>query len=189
MSFFTCRSCTGDLGIFGLGSSTSAKKPKPGFDRRPKAALLDTLSQWAGFVHPRALELFPNEDAIRKVLREILMQIDKTSDPVLGEEGCVTWHGDVTREKGTKKSNGVIRLSQPGFGNQTVTYVNRVLPFLFADDESFDELMALPKEAFHMSCGNSLCCSMAHISFKGKPAGSGERGVSGNAEDAGKMSE
>ena len=36
----------------------------------------------------------------------------------------------------------------PGESVESVTFVNRVLPFIFADDESFEELMQLPKEPF-----------------------------------------
>ena len=51
--------------------------------------------------------------------------------------------------------------SRPG-----ITYVNRVLAFIFATDESFDQLMRLPKEPFKMSCSDQLCVNLAHISLQ-----------------------
>ena len=42
-------------------------------------------------------------------------------------------------------------ITPPGESLESVTFVNRVLPFIFADDESFEELMQLPKEPFGMS--------------------------------------
>ena len=47
---------------------------------------------------------------------------------------------------------------------ESITYVNRVLAFMFATDESFVKLMALPKLPFKMCCGNQLCINLSHIS-------------------------
>ena len=46
-----------------------------------------------------------------------------------------------------------------------ITYVNRILAFIFATDESFTKLMELPKTPFRMWCGNQLCINLAHISL------------------------
>ena len=43
-------------------------------------------------------------------------------------------------------------------------FVNRLIVFLFATDDSFDKLMKLPKEPFPMSCGDQLCLNVKHIS-------------------------
>lgn len=80
------------------------------------------------------------------------------------------WHGDATKPDSVSSTNlgahAVVRIVKPGDAHQSVTFVNRVLPFVFADDESFGDLMKLPKDAFRMSCGNQLCVNMAHISFQ-----------------------
>jgi len=57
----------------------------------------------------------------------------------------------------------VFRLVKPGEGQETVAYINRILSFAFAAEESFELLMSLPKEPFRMSCGNQLCVLMGHI--------------------------
>ena len=55
---------------------------------------------------------------------------------------------------------------KPGESQESITYVNRVLAFIFATDESFEQLMRLPKEPFRMSCGDQLCVNLAHISLQ-----------------------
>ena len=54
---------------------------------------------------------------------------------------------------------------KPGEHEESVTYVNRVLAFIFATDDSFEALMRLPKEPFKMSCDDQLCVLLAHISL------------------------
>ena len=44
-----------------------------------------------------------------------------------------------------------------------MTDVNRLLSFLLATDESFDQLMQFPKEPFKMDCGDELCIHLARI--------------------------
>ena len=39
-------------------------------------------------------------------------------------------------------------------------FINRLLVFIFATDESFEQLMNLPKKPFTMVCGNQLCVSV-----------------------------
>jgi len=123
------------------------------------------VDNWSQYIHPRALEFFPDIDAIRKVLSEVLNFLDRSSDdPVLGsEDKCVHWYGKIA--KYNEESQSVVTIKKPGDTTDTVTYVNRVLPFIFADDESFEELMLLPKEPFTMACGNQLCINLCHISF------------------------
>ena len=60
-----------------------------------------------------------------------------------GEEGCVT----IEREEGRNQ----------------VVFTNRMLVYLFATDDSFGQLMRLPKQAFHMACGNQLCVNLRHV--------------------------
>jgi hypothetical protein len=57
-----------------------------------------------------------------------------------------------------------LRLVKPSETSESVTFVNRLLAFIFATDESFDKLMQLPKEPFKMICGDQLCTNLRHIS-------------------------
>jgi len=63
-------------------------------------------------------------------------------------------------------TQAVFHLVKPGESKETVTYINRILSFAFAAEESFEWLMRLPKEPFKMSCGNQLCIHIAHICFE-----------------------
>ena len=82
------------------------------------------------------------------------------------------WHGDVTQASEEAKARGInvlqqacLRMVKPGESAESVTYVNRVLAFIFATDDSFEELQKLPKEPFKMSCNNQLCVALAHVSL------------------------
>lgn len=44
------------------------------------------------------------------------------------------------------------------------TFVNRLLAYVFATDDSFEALMKLPKAPFIMACGDQLCINVKHIS-------------------------
>lgn len=63
------------------------------------------------------------------------------------------------------KRQAVFKMVKPNEQEATVTYVNRVLAFTFAADDSFEQLMKLPKEPFRMACRNQLCVHIAHISL------------------------
>jgi len=129
---------------------------------------------------------------LEQVLATIAAHIDKDDDPVNGShERCVVWRGDVMRGDtyipaqdvtenvdvvpwqepltgGTRDHSSamqaVFRLVKPGEDQETVTYINRILSFAFASEESFELLMRLPKEPFRMRCGNQLCIHIGHIS-------------------------
>merc|ERR1712129_66367 len=64
------------------------------------------------------------------------------------------------------KPQAVFRLVKPGEEVESVTYINRILSFIFAEEESFELLMRLPKEPFSMNCGNQLCIHLSHISVE-----------------------
>jgi hypothetical protein len=53
---------------------------------------------------------------------------------------------------------------EDGDSSKKPTFVNRLLAYIFATDESFDALMKLPKAPFVMACGDQLCISVKHIS-------------------------
>ena len=95
----------------------------------------------------------PDIKGSSEVLEQIARGIHKKDDPVLGDDTkCVPWYGDVTRDD----KQAAIRMVKPGESQESITYVNRVLAFIFATDESFEQLMRLPKEPFRMSCPKPL---------------------------------
>mmetsp|Transcript_26221 Transcript_26221/g.74569 ORF Transcript_26221/g.74569 Transcript_26221/m.74569 type:complete len:200 (+) Transcript_26221:160-759(+) len=158
------------------------------FQARTEEEIDDIVQQWEQFVHPRAREYFAEPGRLREVLCIVAKCIDRDGDPVLGsEDKCVTWYGDTAR--GDPSADGasaradsdltqdggagrhlhrrqaVFKLVKPGESAETVTYVNRVLAFTFAADDSFEQLMRLPKEPFRMSCSDQLCVHISHISL------------------------
>jgi len=98
---------------------------------------------------------------LEDILMQILQGVDKNQEPVLGEDECVYWYGDCTSDS----SQAVLKMTKPGERDESVTYVNRVLAFIFATDESFEALMKLPKHAFTMTCSDQLCVNLKHISL------------------------
>eukprot|EP00406_Dinophysis_acuminata_P056094 CAMPEP_0179303162 /NCGR_PEP_ID=MMETSP0797-20121207/48437_1 /TAXON_ID=47934 /ORGANISM="Dinophysis acuminata, Strain DAEP01" /LENGTH=181 /DNA_ID=CAMNT_0021012713 /DNA_START=79 /DNA_END=624 /DNA_ORIENTATION=- len=140
----------------------SSKRNEANFQVRSEEEIRAVIQQWEQYAHPRARDFFSNPDTLEEVLTQLAKGIDKNDDPVLGvEEKCVYWYGDVTKDD----LQAAIRMVKPGESAESVTYVNRVLAFIFATDESFEQLMKLPKEPFKMSCGDQLCVHLAHISL------------------------
>jgi len=116
---------------------------------------------WERFVHPRAREFFSSPGHLREVLVQLAQGTDKNDDPVLGPDNkCVCWYGLVTKED----TQAAIKVVKPGEQEESVTYVNRLLAFMFATDDSFGALKRLPKEPFKMCCNDQLCVHLAHIS-------------------------
>eukprot|EP00927_Polykrikos_kofoidii_P068690 TRINITY_DN6401_c0_g1_i1.p1 TRINITY_DN6401_c0_g1~~TRINITY_DN6401_c0_g1_i1.p1 ORF type:complete len:199 (+),score=35.26 TRINITY_DN6401_c0_g1_i1:96-692(+) len=149
------------------GSASSAKQSsgrhrEETFNPRSPEEIKAVVKSWEQYAHPRAREFFGDPETLKEVLTQMAKGIDREDDPVLGvDEQCVSWYGDVT--KGDFQA--AIRMTKPGESNESVTYVNRVLAFIFATEESFEKLMQLPKEPFRMSCGDQLCVHLAHISL------------------------
>ena len=98
------------------------------------------------------------------------------------ERECVFWFGGVRSpfpaaqepsigaaqvHMAKQSVEAVMEIDREGQAGRHMVFVNRLIVFLFATDESFDKLMKLPKEPFHMSCGNQLCVSVKHISTGG----------------------
>jgi len=120
------------------------------------------IRQWEQYAHPRSREFFASPEMLEEVLTQLVKGIDRGADPILGpDEKCVYWYGDVTKED----MQAAIRMVKPGETVESVTYVNRVLAFIFATDDSFELLMRLPKEPLKMGCGDQLCVHLAHISL------------------------
>lgn len=179
---FQCRMCSGlpFTQIFGSDDPQPTRpegakpsgKAKPlrdpsTFEPRNDEEVAALIGNWETYAHPRAREFFPTQDMLEEVLAQIAKGCPRKDDPVLGDDNCVFWYGEVT----DNGSQAALRLVKPGEASESTTYVNRVLAFIFATDESFEELMKLPKEPFKMSCGNQLCVNLSHISLQVSPAG------------------
>merc|ERR1712151_1214230 len=131
------------------------------FQPRTEEEIQALVQQWSSYAHSRASVFFNSPESLADVLVQVARGIDRKDDPVLGqEEKCVYWYGEVTKDD----MEAAILLVKPGEPNESVTYVNRLLAFLFATDDSFDQLTQLPKKPFKMSCGDQLCVPLGHIS-------------------------
>lgn len=143
-------------------AKNNSKRNEKTFQPRSEAEVEAVVKQWAQYAHPRAREFFSSPAQLEQVLVQLARGTDKNEDPILGpEDKCVYWYGDVTKDD----LQAAIRMVKPGEQEESVTYVNRVLAFVFATDDSFEKLMQLPKEPFKMSCGDQLCVHLAHISL------------------------
>mmetsp|Transcript_85971 Transcript_85971/g.239246 ORF Transcript_85971/g.239246 Transcript_85971/m.239246 type:complete len:184 (-) Transcript_85971:145-696(-) len=133
------------------------------FEPWPEEEIQKRILLWEQYVHPRARDFFSGQEELHATMRQVLSGISRHDDPVLGpEDRDVYWYGDVTQDD----LQAALRMVRPGDASETVTYVNRVLAFLFATDDSFEQLKALPKEPFTMRCGDQLCVHLAHISLE-----------------------
>jgi hypothetical protein len=174
---FDCRFCSeiplsNWLGITGktpiANKQPSRAQPKPSkrqvdkFERRTLDQISEVVASWEPYVHPRAREFFPSHEMLIGVLTQIAKSVHRTEDPILGSDSqCCYWFGEVTKDD---PQQACIRMVKPGETNESTTFVNRVLVFIFATDESFEQLMRLPKEPFRMSCCDQLCVNLNHIS-------------------------
>jgi len=171
-----CRMCSDALDMwpswFTLGAkpgkgcskkTVESKRNVTSFVRRTDAEIDEIVQKWERYAHPRARDFFTTKEELFSILRQLAMGIQKDEDPILTEDGpCVYWYGDVTREE----QQAAIRMMKPGESQESVTFVNRVLAFIFGTDESFELLMKLPKEPFRMICGDQLCVNIGHISLE-----------------------
>jgi len=143
-------------------ATTESKRNEASFRARTEQEKQALIKEWSQYAHPRAKEFFQTEEMMMDVLMQLASGIDRDTDPVLGpDDQCVVWYGDVTKDD----QQAAIKMTKPGETSESVTYVNRVLAFIFATDESFEQLMKLPKEPFTMQCGDQLCVHLAHISL------------------------
>ncbi|CAD7961556.1 unnamed protein product [Amoebophrya sp. A120] len=154
---------TGNPAVQQNKSHSTSKRRLQDFLPRDEEALKACVEAWTRYAHPRASEFFATPDSLQNVLEHLARGIHKGDDPVLGEDSkCVYWYGDVTKDD----AQAAIKMIKPGEAYESITYVNRVLAFIFATDESFENLMTLPKEPFKMSCGDQLCVNLSHISLQ-----------------------
>jgi len=142
-------------------SKLASRKIDTTFQARSEAEIRECVKQWQEFVHPRAHQVFSTPELLQDVLVQLARFTDKNHDPLLGNGSmCAVWHGEITGET----EHAAIK-TKGNKGAETVTFANRVMAFIFAADDSFEELMKLPKKGFDMSCDNNLCINLVHISF------------------------
>jgi len=134
------------------------------FHARSNEEVKAAVQEWDLYVHQRARDFFGSQDVVEKVLEKIARYTTKDSNPVYGSaERCVLWHGQYTEEAAGQKPHAVLEVYKPADGGESNSHVSRVMAFLFASDESFEQLMKLPKDPFSMCCNNQLCVNLAHI--------------------------
>nr|CEL64517.1 TPA: hypothetical protein BN1204_004140 [Neospora caninum Liverpool] len=190
---WNCRVCSSSpfASLFGFGSSSDddKKKKKRGgstgtdasystsegesvytdrytsqetFEPRSPEEIATLCRAWEYYVHPRAKEFWQTSEARMEILKKIAAGVHRDYDPVLGDDRqCVIWYGDLSEDDHLP----VIRMVKPGESQESQTYVNRTLVFLYADEESFNELQEKPKKAFTMACGNPMCVNLTHIAL------------------------
>jgi len=138
----------------------ASRRNEASFQARTEEEILALVRQWEQYAHPRAREFFMTPERLEEVLKQLAKCIDVGDDPILGaEDKCVFWFGEVTKDE----HQAAIRMVKPGENAESVTYVNRLLAFIFATNDSFEQLMRLPKEPFKMCCEDQLCVHLAHI--------------------------
>lgn len=139
------------------------------FHARSAEEVKAAVQEWDLYVHQRARDFFGSQEVVERVLEKIARYTTKDSNPVYGSaERCVLWHGQYTEEDAEvegerRKPHAVLEVYKPADGGESNSHVSRVMAFLFASDESFEQLMKLPKDPFSMCCNNQLCVNLAHI--------------------------
>lgn len=120
---------------------------------------------WHSYVHPSVRSIFSFAE-LDVILFQLARNVNKDEDPITGgSEDCVLWHGDITvnNKMEVQAALCIVHKDQ----TKTVGFTNRLLSFIFADDDSYALLQNLPvtKDALQMACGNQLCVNLAHISI------------------------
>mmetsp|Transcript_99140 Transcript_99140/g.256298 ORF Transcript_99140/g.256298 Transcript_99140/m.256298 type:complete len:189 (-) Transcript_99140:205-771(-) len=144
------------------GTGLSSRRHARSWTPRSEDEVQQIVKRWMDFVHTRARDYFVSDAKLEEVLSEVAKGIDRNADPVLGSaDHCVFWYSEVTGDD----FQPAIKLIKPGETEESTTYVNRILAFIFATDESFEQLMKLPPDSFKMSCGDQLCVHLAHVAL------------------------
>ena len=119
---------------------------------------------WHSYVHPRVRKVFSFQE-LDSILFQLARNVNKDEDPITGSCECVLWHGDITVNNKMELQAALCIVHKDH--TKTVGFTNRLLAFIFADDDSYANLKDLPatKDALKMACGNQLCVNLAHISI------------------------
>ncbi|KAF4655278.1 Beta-galactosidase 6 [Perkinsus chesapeaki] len=147
--------------LAGDRTNRQTRRSPSSFVRRNPEEIKQLIASWEPYVSSRARDFFVTRERLEEVLTMIARSIHHTEDPILGDDSCVFWYGEVTKDD----NQAVIRMVKPTEETESLTYVNRVMVLIFSSDEVFQQLMALPKAPFRMACGNQLCVSLHHVAL------------------------
>ncbi|EZG83568.1 hypothetical protein GNI_014580 [Gregarina niphandrodes] len=131
------------------------------FERRSEEAIAKMINNWNSMLKPRISDLWPtmgeNPD-LRDVLRQLLTNTDSRDNPLAVEPYCVLWYGDVGIEDGA----AVLRVKEGG--ETRLSYVTRILAYIFASNETFELLLKSDTQGgpLPMSCDNVRCVNLSH---------------------------
>lgn len=123
-----------------------------------EAEIRDRVNEWSFYVHHRALDFFEGWPGLEAVLRDIARNVPRGYDPVCNtaDGPPVLWMGRL------EDGEAVMTLTKPKEG-QSQVWVNRVLAFIFVEQEGFDRLMRLAKRPFTTKDGNKINVNIWHI--------------------------
>eukprot|EP00435_Cladocopium_sp_Y103_P051948 s1571_g16.t1 len=97
---------------------------------------------WHSYVHPRVRKIFSFQE-VDAILFQLARNVNKDEDPITGgSEDCVLWHGDITVNDKMEVQAALCIVHKDR--TKTVGFTNRLLSFIFADDDSYAILQNLP---------------------------------------------
>ncbi|CDR93870.1 hypothetical protein, conserved [Babesia bigemina] len=129
-------------------------------DRRSAEEVAYLVKSWDTYVHERAKAMYKTPAKRYSILASIAKGCGRADDPILGNDvACVRWYGD------TEDGNPVISYSSTGDAKGKITYVTRMMVFLFADQQSYEIIDKAGCRSFKMACGNRWCINLTHISL------------------------
>jgi hypothetical protein len=151
-------------GTPGWPDAGAAIHPRLGHRGRTAAEVKALIQKWGGAIHSRAYR-FPQ---LVNVLVNIATNLPKDQDPVLARgKDCINWYGDTCEDEfGVEQC--FMTVKRPDSENHFV-FINRMLVYIFATDESYDLLAKYPKRPFRMACKNQRCVNLGHIDIKAPP--------------------
>lgn len=131
---------------------------------RLEEEVVSAVDLWYSYVHPRVRKIFSVQQ-LDTILFQLARNVNKGQDPVTGTDECVLWHGDITVNEKMELQAAMCIVHKDQ--TKTVGFTNRLLAFIFADDESYEILQGMPasQDALKMACGNPLCVNLAHVAL------------------------
>jgi len=143
----------------------SVASSKEDYEPRTDEEVNQLLHEWSGLIHERVHDMFQSPAQLRQVLENLAHYIDRNDDPVNPKDKGkdVLWFGEYTDDPEGREAVICMNRMENGEPKKTLTFVNRVLAYLFTSEESFQKLQLQPRKPFRMRCGNQLCINLFHI--------------------------
>ncbi|GIX63551.1 DNA replication licensing factor MCM6 [Babesia caballi] len=142
----------------GSDASCASYKEDAAPGRRSAEEIAYLVKAWDACTHERAKAFWKTPAQRYAILSSIAKGCARSDDPVTGVDGpCVRWYGAM------QDDYPVIPIRRPGDTKDSMSYVNRMLVFFFADAQSFEQIDKEVYRAFKMHCGNRWCVSVTHI--------------------------